>query len=117
VDALGVGELTEFLVEECEEALVLLGRAIEVLGRERIKCELLDADLGTPVEDLFGGLRARTMAVGGVLATLVGVPPVAVLNHGDVGGCAVDFAFEQTFVRPIEQATRAGSHYSSDSRG
>jgi len=84
VDLLAVGELVELLLDEVEQRLPLVGRALEVLHREGVQRQLLDVEVATPPEHRLGRLRAGAVALRPLFALLPGVPAVAVLDDGDV---------------------------------
>jgi len=68
MDAVGVGEVAELGLQQVEQRLQLLVRALEVLGREGVQRQLCDAQIRAPVEDALGGSGAGPVAVGRVVA-------------------------------------------------
>jgi hypothetical protein len=88
VGAVGVRDVVELVGDEVEQLLALLGVALEVLGGERVERDLLDTLLLAPVEYGFGGFGSFAVSGVGVVASLAGVPAVAVLDDGDVLGRA-----------------------------
>jgi len=112
VDAVGVRELPELLGDEVEDVLALGGRPVEVLRREGIQGQFVDAEVVTPAEDRFRRLGAGPVAVAGVATALVGVATVPVLDHGHVARRLGQFPSEQVLVGAIQRAAQPTQHRS-----
>jgi hypothetical protein len=111
VDAVGVGELVELLLDQVEEGLALLFRPLEVLGGERVERQFPNPEFVTPVEDLLGRLGPLAVAFGLLLARLARVAPIAVLDDCDVGRCPGELPPEDPLVPLHRLPAHPREHY------
>jgi hypothetical protein len=102
--------------DDLDEGVELVARTVgEVVARQQVERDDLDADVVAPLEELahLGGTRAMPVG-GGLIAELFGPPPVAVDDHGDVlGRLMPGQILAQALLIQVVQESRAGPILSS----